>query len=94
MEKVRFSNCLDKEIKFYNLPVGGLIGAVIIGGTVSLFKGMIWATGFGAIGYLTGSYLTKQWWLGNLQRKCYWKLPLVPGIAGRKLPPSHRRSFN
>ena len=94
MERVRFSNCLDKEVKFYNLPVGGLAGAVIIGGTVSLFKGAIWAAGFGAAGYALGSWLTRQWWLGNLQRKWYWRLPLTFGIAKRKLPPSHIRHFN
>jgi hypothetical protein len=94
MERVRFSNCLNKEVKLYNLPVGGIAGAILFGGIMALFKGVLWVAVVGAVGYGVGSWLTKQWWLGKLQRRWYWQLPLAQIVANKKIPPSHIRHFN
>jgi hypothetical protein len=93
MERVKFSNCLNKEIRFWNIPLGSLIGGGIIGGSCWMTKGIFWFFGGGAAGFLLGGWLMRQWWLGNVQRYLYWNLPSWLITGNKNIPDSSMRNL-
>ena len=91
MERVRFNNCLNKETKYWNVPLGALIGCAFLGGMLVLFKGILWGFGGAASGFIIGTLVAKAWWQGNLQRFLYWNLPLSKILFTKRFPQSHMR---
>jgi hypothetical protein len=91
MERVGFNKCLNKEIKFYNVQVGALVGTGIFGIVAWGLKGLMYGFGAAVIGFFVGRWIWKEYWLGNLQRWSYWNLPSTGALFGKRLPPSHQR---
>lgn len=91
MSRRRFSTCLNKEAKAYNYPVLALIGAATCGAALGLAKGMMWAFGGGAAGFVMGAIVSRQWHEGNIQRFCYWYLPGQKVWIDKNVPESHLR---
>lgn len=88
-----FITCLNSEAKIYNFPVAGVvlcIGCLVVAG---LIKGLMWALGAGALGFVLGSWLSREWHGGNLQRKMYWYLPWQKVFVHKNLPESHYRNL-
>ncbi|MBP7189645.1 MAG: hypothetical protein KA998_00145 [Rickettsiaceae bacterium] len=91
MNRRVFSTCLNKERKIYNCSVW----AFICGGLALLFaglaKGLLWGMGLGVGGFLLGSFLSKQWHQGNIQRLIYAHIPFAKYIVDKNMPESHHR---
>lgn len=91
MQRVKFNNCLNKEIKFWNISLGSLIGGGLLGSICWYLQNLLWFFGGGAIGFAIGGYLLHQYYLGNVQRFLYWHLPVSNILLGKKIPASHLR---
>jgi hypothetical protein len=52
---------------------------------------LFWGIGAGATGFTLGGWISKQWFLGNLQRSIYWKLPLPKIWLDKNTPLSSNR---
>lgn len=91
MERVRFNKCLNKEIRFFNISIGTIIGALAIGLLVWSLKSLLYGVGGGVVGGIYGGYLMKLYMLGDLQRKLYWQLPYSEKMVSKHLPRSHHR---
>ena len=86
-----FTKCLNQELKIFNFSVGSLIGGGILVVLVGLSKGLMWGMGAGVIGFMIGRWLSKQWFLGQIQRKLYWYLPFEKIFIDKNTPPSYLR---
>lgn len=100
VEQVNFTNCLDRETKYYNLKILGLITGGVSGIIAASTNGMITGSFVSLGGYLTGAYISNLWYYGILQRALYWNLPTpvlkyLPMLrkSRKYLPPSHTRKF-
>lgn len=91
MERVKFNNCLNLEVKFYNISIGAIIGGVIIGAVFCITNGFIGLAIGGCVGALLGNYLMNQFWRGNIQRYLYWNFPSF--ILDKTKPASSIRHF-
>lgn len=91
MERIKFNNCLNKPVRFWNISVGSIIGAVTFGVIILCFKGVLWAFAFGAIGFAIGGIVLHKWDLGIIQRKIYWHLPVSKSTVSENLPESYIR---
>ncbi|WP_341761815.1 hypothetical protein [Candidatus Tisiphia endosymbiont of Thecophora atra] len=91
MERVRFNNCLNKHVRFWNISIGSIVGGISFGLIILCFKGVLWSFAGGAIGFAIGGWFMHQWWLGIIQRWLYWHLPLTRLIISANLPKSHVR---
>jgi len=85
------TSCLNQEPKAYNSPIGAIFGSVIVFIFMGLWKGFLWGVGGGGIGYLVGAWLSRQWFLGRIQRKLYRYLPGAKLIIDKNTPESHHR---
>jgi hypothetical protein len=77
MSSRQFIDCLNREPKAFNCNFGSLIGGGIMLVLLGISKGLFWGFGGGAIGFTVGGYLSRQWFLGILQRSMYWYLPFA-----------------
>ena len=91
MERVKFNNCLNLEVKFYNISIGAIVGGVIIGTVFWILKGFIGLAIGGVVGALAGNYLMNQFWRGNIQRYLYWNFPNI--FCDKSKPQSSIRHF-
>lgn len=86
-----FSKCLNEEAKIYNCSYGSLF----IGGftllVVGLMKGIVWGAAFSVGGFFLGNFLSREWYLGNIQRFIYWRLPFAKILIDKNMPESHHR---
>jgi hypothetical protein len=88
-----FNNCLNLERKAFNFNYGSIIGGAIAGIIPGISSGLMYGFGGGAIGFMVGGWLSKQWHLGNLQRNLYWHLPYARYWLDREVPESHHREL-
>ncbi len=51
MERVRFNNCLNKHVRFWNISIGSIVGGISFGLIILCFKGVLWSFAGGAIGF-------------------------------------------
>lgn len=93
MSKKAFVTCLNDEVKIYNFPVMAVVVCAAGFAVVGLFKGLIWGMGAGALGFVLGSWLSKEWHAGDLQRKLYWQLPWQKAWIHKNMPESHHRNL-
>lgn len=91
MGRREFIDCLNKEPKAFNCNYGSLIGGISMLGLFGFGKGLFWGLGFGAIGFTAGGWISRQWFLGKLQRAIYWKLPLSNVWLDKNTPHSSTR---
>lgn len=91
MQRVKFNNCLNLEVKFYNISVGAIVGAVVIGSVFWIIKGFIGLAIGGVVGFYAGKYLMNQFWRGNIQRYLYWNFPNI--FCDKSKPASSIRHF-
>ncbi len=91
MTRRQFIDCLNKEHKAFNCSFGSLIvggiGLVLFG----FGKGLFWGFGASTVGFLVGGWISKQWFLGSLQRKIYWHLPFADIWLDSNIPSSSNR---
>ena len=84
-----FTKCLNNEPKAFNFSIGSIVGGVSLLALFGFGKGLMWGIGFGAIGFTVGGWISKQWFLGNIQRKLYWHLPSSRLLIDKNCPESH-----
>jgi hypothetical protein len=51
----------------------------------------MWGMGAGVIGFMIGRWLSRQWFLGQIQCKLYWYLPFEKIFIDKNTPPSYLR---
>jgi hypothetical protein len=90
MERVRFNNCLNKPVRFWNISIGSIVGGAVFGLIILCFKGVLWSFVSGVIGFVMGAWFMHKWVLGIIQRWLYWHLPLSRLISD-SLPESYIR---
>lgn len=88
MQRRHFIQCLNKEPKFYNLNYGTIAGGAIFGALAGMAFGIIWAVFAGGVGAAIGSWVSKEYFKGNLQRGIYWHLPSLRFLVDKNLPDS------
>lgn len=88
MQRRYFIPCLNKEPKFYNFNYGTIAGGAIFGVFVGLAMGFLWAVFAGGIGASIGSWVSKEYFKGNLQRAIYWHLPYLRLLVDKNIPDS------
>ncbi len=93
MERVRFNNCLNKPVRFWNISIGSIIGGISCGLIILCFKGVLWSFLASAIGFAIGGWFMDKWWFGIIQRWLYWHLPFGRLVISTNLPESHIRLF-
>ena len=86
-----FIDCLNKEPKAFNCNYGSIAAGVTLLAVFGLGKGLFWGGGAGAIGFVIGGWLSRQWFLGNIQKAMYWKLPFANIWLDTKAPQSSQR---
>jgi hypothetical protein len=91
MNQREFIDCLNKEPKAFNCNFGSLIGGGIMLALLGFSKGLFFGLGAGVAGFIIGGYVSRQWFLGNLQRKIYWQLPFANIWLDRNAPASSMR---
>ena len=91
MSRREFIDCLNSEPKAFNCNFGSLIGGGISLALLGFSKGLFWGFGAGIIGFIIGGWVSRQWFLGNLQRKIYWSLPFASIWLDKNIPPSSNR---
>ena len=91
MSRREFIDCLNSEPKAFNCNFGSLIGGGISLALLGFSKGLFWGLGAGVAGFLLGGRLSRQWFLGHLQRKIYWQLPFANIWLDKNIPPSSQR---
>ena len=91
MTRREFIDCLNKEPKAFNCNFGSLIGGGVSLALLGFSKGLFWGFGAGFVGFMLGGWISKQWFLGNLQRKIYWALPFADIWLDKNAPHSSRR---
>lgn len=91
MRNREFINCLNSELKAFNCNFGSLIGGFIILALLGFSKGLFWGLSGGVIGFITGGWISRQWFLGNLQRKIYGHLPFANIWLDKNTPLSSGR---
>lgn len=87
-----FIDCLNQEPKAYNCSIASLICGGIMLVFFGAIKGLFWAAGAGAAGFIVGAFLGKEWFAGNLQRNIFWHLPFASIWLENKAPPSSART--
>jgi hypothetical protein len=92
MSRREFIDCLNSEPKAFNCNLGSLAGGVVMLVLFGFAKGLFWGLGFGAIGFTVGGWISRQWFLGKLQRTIYWKLPLSKVWLDKNAPLSSTRT--
>jgi hypothetical protein len=88
-----FTSCLNQEPKAFNSPIGGIACGGVLLVLFGVGKGLMWGMGGGVAGYTIGSWLSKQWFLGQIQRKLYWYLPGQKLFIDKNIPESHHRKL-
>lgn len=91
MSRREFIDCLNKEPKAFNCSFGSLIGGGMMLALFGFGKGLFWGLGAGSIGFMLGGWISRQWFLGHLQRKIYWHLPLSSHWLDKNIPDSGAR---
>lgn len=91
MNRREFIDCLNKEPKAFNCNFGSLIGGVVMLVLFGFTQGFFWGLGVGAIGFTIGGWVSKQWFLGKLQRTIYWRIPLSKIWLDKNTPLSSNR---
>ena len=91
MQRIKFNKALNKETRFYNVQVGGLVGLIILGLFSMIVKGIIFGFAGGGIGFLIGSFIYKRWHSGVIQRYLYRRCGLV--LGANQVPPSYMRKL-
>lgn len=67
MERVKFNNCLNKPVRFWNISIGAIVGGISCGLIMLCVKGVLWSFAASAIGFAIGGWFMQQWWLGIIQ---------------------------
>jgi len=88
-----FIKCLNAEPKIFNCNLGSLIGAVVLLTLFGLSKGLMWGLGGSAIGLTIGGHVSRQWFLGDFQKKLYWHVPYQKLWIDKNVPESHNRNL-
>ena len=91
MSRREFIDCLNNEPKAFNCNLGSLVGGLVMLGLFGFTQGFFWGLGAGAIGFTVGGWISKQWFLGNLQREIYWQMPLANLWLNKRAPLSSQR---
>ena len=91
MSRREFIDCLNNEPKAFNCNFGSLAVGIVMLALFGFTKGLFWGLGAGAVGFTLGGWLSKQWFLGNLQRSIYWKIPLPKIWLDKNAPLSSNR---
>lgn len=91
MKKRTFSQCLNKQRKFWNFSIGGVVGCASCALIFGLPKGVIWGLAAGAIGFVVGNWISRSLYLGYLQRGMYWYLPYAKIWLSPSIPESSER---
>jgi len=88
MQRRHFIPCLNKEPKFYNLNYGTIVGGTIFATLAWMAMGFLWGVFAGGIGAAIGSWISREYFKGNLQRAIYWHLPYLRFLVDKNLPDS------
>lgn len=91
MERVRFNECLNKEMRFFNISIGVILGAVVVGGSVWLLKNFLFGVASSVVGGVIGSLVMKSYMQGNIQKNLYWEVLGMSRLIGKHMPSSYQR---
>ncbi len=91
MTKVRFNECLNKETRFFNISIGVILGSCTTGITVWALKNLLFGVAASVVGAVLGSFLMKEYRLGNIQKNLYWKWLGSRVLLGKHIPSSYQR---
>ncbi len=91
MKRRTFLLCLNKQRKFYNFSIGGVVGCASCALIFGLPKGVIWGLAAGAIGFVVGNWTSRALYYGDLQRGMYWYLPYAKIWLSPNVPESSER---
>lgn len=91
MSRREFIDCLNKEPKIFNCNFGSLACGGILFALFGFSKGLFWGFGVGIVGFVVGGWYSREWFLGNLQRKIYWILPFAKIWLDKNIPSSSER---
>ncbi|MDX1916436.1 MAG: hypothetical protein SFT68_00420 [Rickettsiaceae bacterium] len=92
-EIVQLNKALNKESKYYGLKTMGLAIGAITGMLVIVKYDFTIAIIASLIGYLFGSFISKFWHKGMIQRWAYWNLPSNIIFRNKYLPSSNYRRY-
>lgn len=93
MSRRVFSTCLNLEPKVFNFSVGGVVACAICFVIIGFWQGLLYGLAGGGVGFGVGSWLSKQWFMGQVQRKIYWHLPEARVFIDKNCPESHERKL-
>nr|WP_172686789.1 hypothetical protein [Rickettsia endosymbiont of Ixodes pacificus]AKS10393.1 hypothetical protein REIP_p475 [Rickettsia endosymbiont of Ixodes pacificus] len=91
MTKVRFNECLNKEMRFFNISIGVILGSCVTGVTVWVLKNLLFGVAASVVGAVLGSFLMKEYMGGNIQKNLYWKWLGASFLLGGHIPSSYQR---
>jgi uncharacterized membrane protein len=91
MTKVRFNECLNKETRFFNISIGSIIGSCTAGIAVWVLKNLLFGVAASLVGAVLGSFVMKEYRLGNIQKNLYWKWLSSRVFLGKYIPSSYQR---
>lgn len=91
MTKVRFNECLNKEIRFFNISIGVILGSSVTGIAVWALKNLLFGLAASVVGAVIGSFLMKEYRLGNIQKNLYWRWLGSNVLLGKHIPSSYQR---
>ena len=91
MQRVIFNKCLNKPVKFWNIPAPNLIGMGLGSVVGMIIGGIIFGVGVGVFGFILGAYLRRELHSGRMQAFIYWKLPFSLITGSKIIPPSNMR---
>lgn len=93
MSRREFSTCLNREPKIYNCSIWSFVWAGTFLIIFFILKGFMWGLGAAGVGFGVGKWLSRQWFIGQMQRKMYWYLPCAGFFIDKNCPESHERKL-
>ena len=93
MYRRKFNNCLNTEAKIFNVSVVSLIFGGVVAVMLGLSKGLLFGFGGGIAGFILGGWVSKEWYLGNIQRKIYWNFAGQKIYIDSNIVESHHRNL-
>lgn len=86
-----FTNCLNQETKAFNCSIGSIVGGGTLLIVLGLSEGLMFGLGGAVIGFTTGGWISRQWFLGNIQRMMFWYFPAGKFLIDKNIPESYHR---
>lgn len=93
MQRRKLNNCLNTEAKIFNVSICSIVLGVGLAIILGLTKGLIYALCAGITGFILGGWISKEWYLGNIQRMIYRNFAGQKIYIDSKIVESHHRNL-